>query len=254
MTEHRISPLEWLGTKFASINHTHTGYLTSHQDITGKEDSSNKSSSISTDTGSTTKYPTIKAVEDYAQPKGSYLTSHQDISGKLDKAQTSYKGKNVVVDDSTGNITFENKPTIPTKVSDLTNDSNFITSSSVPSASSTTPSADTTNGSVGSGTTWAKADHAHPQSTIYASSDHNHNNAYISKASTDTGFVKSNGDIVGFGTTSTTVAQGNHTHSSYVNPTICDNLTTNDSTQVLSAKQGKVLNDLIGQAITYINQ
>ena len=45
-----------------------------------------------------------------------------------------------------------------------------------------------------------------------------------------------------------------HTHSNYVNPTIADNLTTNDSTQVLSAKQGKVLNDLIGQAISYINQ
>lgn len=37
-------------------------------------------------------------------------------------------------------------------------------------------------------------------------------------------------------------------------PTIADNLTTNDATQVLSAKQGKILNDLIGSAITYINQ
>lgn len=45
-----------------------------------------------------------------------------------------------------------------------------------------------------------------------------------------------------------------HTHSDYVNPEIADNLTTNDSTKVLSAKQGKVLNDLIGQAISYINQ
>ena len=45
-----------------------------------------------------------------------------------------------------------------------------------------------------------------------------------------------------------------HTHSAYVNPTIADNLTTNSSTQVLSAKQGKVLNDKIGDAITYINQ
>lgn len=51
-----------------------------------------------------------------------------------------------------------------------------------------------------------------------------------------------------------TYAQINHTHSSYVNPTIADNLTTNDATQVLSAKQGKVLADLIGEAITYINQ
>ena len=33
---------------------------------------------------------------------------------------------------------------------------------------------------------------------------------------------------------------------------IADNLTTNDATKVLSAKQGKALNDLIGSAITYI--
>jgi len=47
----------------------------------------------------------------------------------------------------------------------------------------------------------------------------------------------------------------NHTHSGYVSTSdIADNLTTNDSTKVLSAKQGKALNDLIGQAISYINQ
>lgn len=61
-------------------NHTHSNYLTSHQDITGKEDKTNKSPSITTDTGSTTKYPTVKAVEDYAQPKGNYLTEHQSLS------------------------------------------------------------------------------------------------------------------------------------------------------------------------------
>lgn len=33
---------------------------------------------------------------------------------------------------------------------------------------------------------------------------------------------------------------------------IVDNLTTNDATKVLSAKQGKALKDLIGDAITYI--
>ena len=35
---------------------------------------------------------------------------------------------------------------------------------------------------------------------------------------------------------------------------IVDNLTTSDATKVLSAKQGKALNDLIGNAIAYINQ
>ena len=36
-------------------------------------------------------------------------------------------------------------------------------------------------------------------------------------------------------------------------PTIADNLSTDSSTQVLSAKQGKVLNDLIGNISTIIN-
>ena len=55
-------------------------------------------------------------------------------------------------------------------------------------------------------------------------------------------------------TENTAFTPKSHTHSEYVNPTIADNLTTNDSTQVLSAKQGKALADLIGDAITYINQ
>ena len=84
------------------------------------------------------------------------------------------------------------------------------------SASSTTPLSDISGGSSGSSTNYARADHQHQLSDAYARSS--------------------------------------HTHSNYVNPTIADNLTTNDSSQVLSAKQGKVLNDLIGQAISYINQ
>jgi len=43
--------------------------------------------------------------------------------------------------------------------------------------------------------------------------------------------------------------------STYIPKTdIADNLTTDSSTKVLSAKQGKALKDLIGAAITYINQ
>lgn len=48
-------------------------------------------------------------------------------------------------------------------------------------------------------------------------------------------------------------ALAGHTHTGMLTSSdIADNLTTNDSTKVLSAKQGKVLNDLIGSAITYI--
>ena len=196
------------------------------------------------------------------------------LDNKLDKTHTSYKGKNVVTNASTGAIEFENKPTIPTgsstatdikmngtqsagsssnfakadhvhpsdtsKVSvaqgsansgkflkvnssgdvtaetvssmtpsshthgNLQNDGqvgstaaanqNVVTDSSgkitteakptIPSASSTTPSADVSGGSVGSGTTWAKADHQHPLSTAYAASTHNHALTNISDVNT----------------------------------------------------------------------
>ena len=60
----------------------------------------NKKDNISGDFSSdTASYPTVKAV------KGA-------LEGKLDKTHTSYKSKNVVTD-SSGNITFEDKPTIP---------------------------------------------------------------------------------------------------------------------------------------------
>lgn len=49
--------------------------------------------------------------------------------------------------------------------------------------------------------------------------------------------------IVQLGTGASNAATGNHTHSSYVNPTIVDNLTTNNASQVLSAKQGYILNN-----------
>lgn len=50
------------------------------------------------------------------------------LDGKLDKQQSNAnKGKNVVVDSSTGQIAFEDKPTIPTRTSDLTNDGDGTT-------------------------------------------------------------------------------------------------------------------------------
>ena len=73
-----------------------------------KEASSNKVSSWSSTT-TDVHYPSEKLVKD-------------SLDGKLDKLQTANKGKNVVVDSTSGQITFENKPSIPTKTSDLTND------------------------------------------------------------------------------------------------------------------------------------
>lgn len=60
-----------------------------------------------------------------------------------------------------------NKPTIPTKTSDLTNDSNFITQAQVPPgavASSTSPKMDGT-AAVGTENAFARGDHVHPSDT-----------------------------------------------------------------------------------------
>ena len=57
---------------------------------------------------------------------------------------------------------------VPTKTSDLTNDSGFITSADVPegaSASTSTPIMDSGDGSVGTSTAFARGDHVHPSDT-----------------------------------------------------------------------------------------
>lgn len=164
-----------------------------------------------------------KAASDHTHNQ--YLTEHQSLSNYVQKET----GKGLF---SGSYADLTNKPSYTATITSSTTGSYKIGSINIsgssvdiygkdtdtqpPSASTTTPSADTTSGSYGSGTTYARANHTHPKSTLYA--------------------------------------EASHTHSNYVNPTIADNLTTNDATQVLSAKQGKVLNDLIGQAISYINQ
>jgi len=44
----------------------------------------------------------------------------------------------------------------------------------------------------------------------------------------------------------------NHTHSAYVNPTIVDNLNSTSTTSALSANQGKVLADLMGDVVSIL--
>ena len=148
-------------------------------------------------------------------------------------------------------------PTVPTNISSFNNDSGYITSSSVPNPSSTTPSADTTNGSVGDGTTWARSNHTHPRSSLYAEANHTHDSIYpayvIDNLNVDDVHYAAGrlhydsfsnaiyySDVDGIGDINKELAVKGDL------PTIIDNLTTNDATKVLSAKQGKVLNDMIG--------
>ena len=149
------------------------------------------------------------------------------------------------------------RESIPSATSELNNNSGFITSSSVPNPSSTTPSADTTNGSVGDGTTWARSNHTHPRSSLYAEANHTHDSMYTAYEidnlyADDVHYAAGHlhyesfsnaiyySDVDGIGDIDKELAVKGDL------PTIIDNLTTNDATKVLSAKQGKVLNDMIG--------
>jgi len=71
---------------------------------------------------------------------------------------------------------------------------------------------------------------------------------YVQKSST-TGLLRNDGTV-----DTTSYATSSQISSMLTTSDVVDNLTSTSSTAPLSAKQGKALNDLIGQAITYINQ
>lgn len=106
-------------------------YLTTHQDISGKEDNNNKVTSWS-NTTTDTHYPSEKLVKDSLDGKSdtnhthsgyaSSTHSHGNISNSgIMISKDSVSNKNVVTD-STGKIIVEDKPSIPSKTSDITND------------------------------------------------------------------------------------------------------------------------------------
>ena len=68
---------------------------------------------------------------------------------------------------TSGDAVIKNKPSIPSKTSELTNDSGFITTSDIPegaAASTTAPKMDGT-ANVGAETAFARGDHVHPSDT-----------------------------------------------------------------------------------------
>ena len=251
MTEKRISPLTWLQGKFASLVHTHTssqitdlsiptktsdltndsGFLTSHQSLSGYLQTSDvKDNLTSTDTNKPLSAKQGKELKTLVDGKQATL-----VSG------TSIKTLNNTSLLGSGNISINN----------ITVDSSWVTNSTNPVESQLIKSALDDKISKSQTAGLMKNDGTVDTSTYLTT--HQSLSNYIQKSST-TGLLKNNGEVMTGGTGSSNYAIGNHTHSAYVNPTIADNLTTNDSSQVLSAKQGKILNDLIGQAITYINQ
>lgn len=77
----------------ANANHSHPEYLTQHQDVSGKENTSNKANSITNENKrSTTLYPSLKAVADYADG----ITP--DLSAQMKRADPSLPGIVVPID------------------------------------------------------------------------------------------------------------------------------------------------------------
>ena len=103
-----------------------------------------------------------------------------------------------------------NKPTIPSKTSDLTNDAGFITAAQVPEgsvASNVTPKMDGT-ASVGTDTGFARGDHVHPSDTSKANAaDVYKKTETYSKTEIDQkGFLTEHQDISGKADKATTLA------------------------------------------------
>ena len=238
-----------------------------------------------------------------------FITS-SSLPSKTSDLQNDGDGTNVFVKDNDSRLTdsrtptshthtksqITDFPTIPSKISDLTDDSDFIKTSSTSGLVKNDGTIDTssyaTTGSLATVATTGDYDDLTDKPTIpsdvsdltdstgviptdvsdlsdtsntpFTPKSHAHGNIDNSGILKISGtaqaskplITNSSGVIIAgaFGTSSGQFAEGNHTHSAYVNPIIADNLTTDDATQVLSAKQGKALNDLIGSAISYINQ
>ena len=285
----------------------------SKNSLDAKAPTSHASSNNTYGLGTTSNYGHVKTINGLTQSSHSDGTALSAYQGKLlkDAIDAKADASSLATVATTGDYDdLTDKPSIPNKISDLQNDSDFIVTSSVIGLIKNDGTVDT---------------------NTYLTSSALSN--YIQKSNTS-GLIKNDGTIdtstyltqmkIGstsglpvktgtngvlaagsFGTSAGTFAEGNHTHSNYVAATkvtswqstpsdsnvpteklvknslptkvsdltndsgfitssaisgmltssdIADNLTTNDSTKVLSAKQGKALKDLIGAAITYINQ
>lgn len=111
-----------------------SGFLTSHQDVSGKENTSNKKTSISnqSQTGdSDTNYPTVGAVRDYTDGKVSELEGY--VGDKLDDMDTAKADKATTLSGygiTDGQTKIDSSHKLSSDLVDDTNKSNkFVTSS-----------------------------------------------------------------------------------------------------------------------------
>ena len=243
----------------------------------------------------TNTYLTISSLSNYMQKSSTsglmkndgtvdtntYLTS-SSLSNYVQKSNTTGLLKNDGTVDTTSYSTFSGaysdlsgKPTIPSKISDLTNDSDFIETSSTAGLVKNDGSIDTTSylsslpshthGAINNNGTMATANRfvVTDGSKNIALQEKLGNITLDGKVGTTSGkpLITTTGGTVttgAFGTSSGQFAEGNHTHSGYVSATKVTSWssTTSDS-NVPSEKLVKdsldSINTLIGNAISYIN-
>ncbi len=126
-----------------------------------------------------------------------------------------------------------------------------ITNLSIPSASSTTPSADTTSGSVGTGTTWARSNHTHPKSSLYAESSHTHSQ-YLTEHQSLANYVTTSDSRLSDARTPTSHTHGNLQNNGQVGSTAQANknvvtnssgLITTEDKPTIPSKTSQLTND-----------
>lgn len=99
-----------------------------------------------------------------------YTTTEKNKLGGIESGAEANVQANWAETDSSDDAFIKNKPSIPSKTSDLTNDSGFITTADIPegaAASTSTPLMDGT-AAVGTELAFARGDHRHPSDTSKA--------------------------------------------------------------------------------------
>lgn len=215
---------------YAEATHTHSQYLTSHQDITGKEDKSNKVTSLSS-SSTDTEYPSAKIVYDSLQEISKNITFEATFKERTTEQvwMSAYATKLVftcnTLTDNDLNKNFRVKLNLNS--SSIQNINNMVIIVLESTNLSNDFEAQLVNRRLGD------EYEMNLLNCDWIITEKTNGNYYIYSYQLNYGL--------------------NLLNSNSPYNAIVDNLTTNDATKVLSAKQGKVLNDMIGDAISYIN-
>lgn len=152
-----------------------SGYLASHQDISGKLDKTGDASNVTNAFTQASSRTNLATGEKLSVSLGKAMKWFADLKTVAFSGSYADLSNTPSIPDSTSDLTndsgFITSSAIPTKVSAFTNDAGYITASDVPegaAASTTTPKMNGT-AAVGTETAFARGDHVHPTDTSRAS-------------------------------------------------------------------------------------